>query len=84
MQDLRNVYENKLLMCYSKPTLDELEVSSIINEYTQARLNDSLTNPSFAVGANGPHGDIYMRLLRESIMDELKLTDSIKYSDLEV
>jgi hypothetical protein len=43
-----------------------------------------MTKPSFSKGVNGPNGDIYMRLLRESIIDELKLTDSTKESDLEI
>lgn len=42
-----------------------------------------MIKPDFAEGANGKHKDIYMRLLRDEITAELKLTDSMVAEDFD-
>jgi len=45
-------------------------------------MNDALQNPQFSSGLNSEHKQVYLKLLRESIIDELKLTDSVTRFDL--
>lgn len=40
-----------------------------------------MLRPDFAKGLKTSNSEIYMRLLREGIIDELKLTDSMLYDD---
>jgi hypothetical protein len=40
-----------------------------------------MITPDFAKGASGPDRDIFMRMLRDQIIEELKLTDSMIVDD---
>jgi len=47
-----------------------------VQAYTQARLKDCLLKTDFAKVMRSPNAHIYLKILRENIMDELKLTQS--------
>lgn len=46
------------------------------------RLRDSLLSDSFTARIRGNNGHIYLKMLRETIADELKLTAESQVSDL--
>jgi len=76
MVGLKNMYENLLLHEYTQTKLNENSIESIIQDYTQARIKECMLKPEFATALKGPHAGTYMKLLRESITDELKLAQS--------
>jgi hypothetical protein len=77
-----NGTENALLQEYSRGELQEGQVETIVNKYAQIRINDAMLKPSFARGVQSENRELYTKLLREAIVDELKLTSSLTQREL--
>ena len=76
MTAFKNDCENVLISLYMEEKFDQRRVEAIVQDYTQARLKDCLLNVDFAKAMRSPNGHIYLKVLRENILDELKLTES--------
>lgn len=61
---------------YTRDDLDQKKVQNLIQAYTEARMKDCQLNPDFAKGLQSPNGQIYLKVLRECITNELKLTEA--------
>jgi len=61
---------------YTRDDLDQKKVQNLIQGYTEARMKECQLNPDFAQGLQSPNGTIYLKVLRESIANELKLAES--------
>jgi hypothetical protein len=55
----------------------------LVQNYTQARLKDCLLKPDFAKAVKTANGHIYLKVLRENILDELKLAESVKIEEFD-
>ncbi len=73
MKAFKNLYENSLLKEYMKVDYDQTKVDNLIQEYTQARLKACALNVDFAKATQSQNGHIYLKTLREAIMEELNL-----------
>ena len=78
MQHLRNQFENELLKEYTQPRLHQTRIEQLIGDYMNIRLKECMVRPAFAKGLKSAHASVYMRILRENIIDELKLAESPK------
>ena len=76
MTSLKNMYENSLMIEYTRDDLDQKKVQNLIQGYTEARMKDCQLSPDFAQGLQSPNGSIYLKVLRECITNELKLAES--------
>ena len=76
MTAFKNECENALLASYMEEKFDQKNVETIVQDYTQARLKDCLLKVDFAQAMRSPNGHIYLKVLRENILDELKLAES--------
>lgn len=81
LAQVRNQYENDLLKEYTRSSLIPTNIDGLIKEYMNIRLKECMVRPAFARGLKSAHANVYMRILRENIIDELKLTDSAKKDD---
>ena len=75
MTGLKNMYESTLLREYMAENFDQQKVEGLVQAYTQARLKDCMLKQDFAVALRSPNAHIYLELLRESVMAELKLSE---------
>jgi hypothetical protein len=75
MTGLKNMYENTLLREYMAENFDQQRVEGLIQAYTQARLKDCMLKQDFAVALRSPNAHIYLEMLRESVMADLKLSE---------
>lgn len=70
------------MAAYSHYEFDQDKVQSLIQRYTDLRLRDSLLSDSFSSRIRSNNGHIYLKMLRENIAEELKLTEGSQVSDL--
>ena len=82
MTDMKNFYENKLLKEYTNEKFNQESVENLIQEYTQARLKDCMLKPKFASALRSPNANIYLKILQETVMSELKLNESASINEL--
>jgi hypothetical protein len=75
MDSLRNLFENKLLQEYMKDNYDTKVIEGYVYDYMNARIKDCSLKLDFAKAIKSQHGHIYLKTLRERIMDELKLDE---------
>ena len=73
---MKNFYENQLMKEYTEEKFDQERVEHLIREYTQARLKDCMLKPKFATALKSPNAHIYLKMLQENVMNELKLNES--------
>lgn len=83
MTEFKNDCENALLALYMEEKFDQKRTESIVQDYTQARLKDCMLKVDFAKAMRSPNGHIYLKVLRENILDELKLVESAKVDEFE-
>ena len=75
MDQYKNFYENKLLEIMMQPGDQQDAQQNVIDEYTSLRLKTCMLNASFADKVrNSDDGHIYLKVLRERVLDELNLT----------
>ena len=75
-------YENEIMKLYSQPEFDQRKIEQLIHKYTELRLKDCMLNEQFKARVNtGNNGHIYIKMLKEQIVDELKLSQQAKVSD---
>lgn len=78
----KNYYENEVMRLYSLPEFDQNKVESVIQRYTELRLKDCLLNDEFRKKVTqGNNGHLYLKMLKEQITDELKISQEAKASD---
>lgn len=73
MKNLKFSFENELLTEYAKSHVDDHKIQSIIGQYINTRVNDCLVRSEFASALKGKNKTLYIKLLKESIISELKL-----------
>jgi hypothetical protein len=73
MISTKNLYEHKILKEMIEVEMDEGEINRIIEEYTNIRLQGCLLNKKFAAALKQENASIYMKVLREQIVEELGL-----------
>jgi hypothetical protein len=79
----KNQYENALLIMMASPDYEDKEVSELIDKYTQIRLRSCMLNSEFGVRIKASdNGHIYLKVLKEQIVEELGLTSPGTASDL--
>jgi hypothetical protein len=79
----KNQYENKLLMLMANPEYTDDQAKALISEYTQIRLKSCMLNPEFAVRIKGDdNGHVYLKVLKEQVVEELGLTKPPEASNL--
>lgn len=49
-----------------------------MQEYTNVRVNGLMVKPKFARALKSPNGHIYMKVLRERVLEELNLSNSVQ------
>ena len=75
MEQYKNYYENKLLEAMMKPGNSESAQSEIIDEYTGMRFKTCMLKADFAEKVReSDNGHLYLKVLREQVVDELGLT----------
>jgi hypothetical protein len=82
MEHLKNLYENLLLQEYTKENYDPKKIEGLTQEYMNIRMKDCSLKADFAKGLNTPHQHIYIKTLRERVMDELKLDEGTSMDDM--
>jgi hypothetical protein len=69
---------------YSSAEFDQEKLESTIQRYTDLRLKECLLNTEFAEKVrNGNNGHLYIKVLKEQIIDELAISQPAKASDFE-
>lgn len=61
----------------------EKEAQPIISEYTDIRMQHCMLQPGFQRRVNSKYGFLYVKMLRERVMDELKITQESAIDDLQ-
>ena len=80
---LKNQTENELMNLYMTENMNEKAVQEVVQQYTQSRLQDCLMKPEFASAVKTTNGHIYLKVLRENILDELRLAESAKVEEFD-
>ena len=75
MIQLKNKYENDLMVEYQQSNMNQDKIEGLVQDYMQLRLNDCLIKKDFASAMNTDNKHVYMKVLRERIFEELKLTE---------
>ena len=76
MEQYRNYYENNLLKAMMQPGNTEESEKTIIEEYTNMRFKTCMLNSQFADKVrNSDNGHLYLKMLKERVVDELGLTE---------
>jgi len=70
------MYENRLLRAYTQSEVNQNLIEDLIQAYTQARMKDAMLKADFAKQMRSVNGHIFEKVLRETIVDELKLTEA--------
>ena len=79
---MHTYYENELLSLYSSANFDAVAVEKLIQRYTELRLRECMLNSEFASRVrNSGNGHIYVKMLKEQIADELKISQPAEASD---
>lgn len=73
MVALKNMYENQLLAEYTNAEYDVQKTEALIEAYTFARLKECHLNTDFSSAMKSPHAHIYLKTLRQRVMEELSL-----------
>lgn len=79
---IKNFFENMVMQVLTTPDNDPKQLEQIITMYTQMRIQECLLSDGFKEKVKSHHGHIYMKILREMIVDELKLTQPTEVKDL--
>ena len=83
MDYLKNLYENKLLREYTKEKYDPKIIEGLVQDYMTARIKDCSIKLDFSEALSSDHAHIYMKTLRERIMDELKLDEGTSIEEFD-
>jgi hypothetical protein len=78
---LKNLYENEIMKHYSGAEFNQEEVERIIKEYTESRLKGCLLSDEFRQKVRTNDGHYYVKMLKETIADELGLSNPAQASD---
>ena len=81
MTYVKNKFENDILNEYTSPEFDQSKIESLIQKYTELRINECLLVPGFNDKLRSNNGHLYMKLLKESILNELNLDTPPALSD---
>jgi hypothetical protein len=68
---------------YTSPDYDVKKVEALIEEYTYARLKDCQLRPDFAVAMKSANAHIYSKVLRERVMEELRMDEEAKLDEFD-
>lgn len=79
---VKDYFNNVILKEYSQAEFDQREVEQHVQKYSEMRINDCLLTPGFRDRLNSDNGHIYIKVLKEQIVDELKLTSEPKLQEL--
>ena len=83
MEQYKNYYENKLLATMMKPDSSESSQSEIIDEYISMRFKTCMLKADFAQKVHeSDNGHLYLKVLRERVVDELGLTVEPSVEDM--
>lgn len=66
---------------YQKSDLNKEKVESIVSDYMQMRLNDCLLSNEFAHAMKTDNANLFVKVLRERIFEELKLTEEAQVNE---
>ena len=67
---------------YTSAEFDQTKVEETIQKYTELRIRDCLLNEEFKQRIQvGNNGHLYLKMLKEQIADELKISTEAKVSD---
>lgn len=62
--------------------LDHQKISEPVEQYMRLRLKECMLKQGFQEKIKGKHGHIYLKALREKVMEELKLDQSANLHEL--
>lgn len=79
----KNYYENKLIQEYTEEDFDQQRVEDLVQEYTNARIKDLMLKPKFAKAVQSAHGHLYLKVLRERVLEELNFGDGALDDELD-
>ena len=86
MEQYKNYYENKLLTAMMQQGADEVvqeAQNEIINEYMSLRFKTCMMNGDFSEQVrSSDNGHLFLKVLRERVVDELGLTSEPKLQDM--
>lgn len=86
MEQYTNFYENKLLEALMQPGDPEWaqkQQQRVVEEYMTMRLKTCMLNADFAAQVrNSDNGHLFLKVLRERVLDELKMTGEVELKDL--
>ena len=83
MEQYKNYYENQLLAVMMQPGNTEEAQTAVIEEYTNLRFKTCMADLDFADKVrNSEDGHLYMKVLREQVVDELGLTAEPELNDM--
>jgi hypothetical protein len=71
METTKNLYEHKILLAMMEPEFNEADVHRTIEEYMTLRMQHCLLNKTFSEGVRSDNGHIFMKILREQVIEEL-------------
>lgn len=78
---IKDYFHNLILRTYADPDFKQEQVERIIQKYTELRLNDCLMTPNFKQKLQSDNGHMYIKVLREHVVDELNLTKEPKLQE---
>ncbi len=82
METIKNLYENKLLIEFTKAEINQELINHLIKEYMQARYNDCMVKKEFSEAMKTENKHIYLKVLRQRVFEEMKLTESMDINEL--
>ena len=82
LDQVKALYENKFLGALTSPDYFEQDAQQIIGDYTDMRLKHCMLQPDFQAKMHSKYGFLYMKMLRERVLDELKITKDAEILDL--
>lgn len=78
----KNLYEHQFLLQMIEPNYSEKRVQEVIEEYTDLRLKGLMLNQKFAKAMKSENAHLYLKFLREAVVQELGLGQAPEASDL--
>lgn len=83
MLTTKNQFENRVLIAMAQSDYQEQQVKDLIEQYTQIRLRSCMLNREFAIRVKGDdNGHIFLKVLKEQIVEELGLTKPAEASHM--
>merc|ERR1712127_475541 len=76
-------YEHRFLLQMLEPQINDNQLNSIIDEYSNMRLNMLMLNTRWNKAMKTDNAHIYLKFLREAIVKELNLDTPAEALDLE-